>query len=329
MRAGQAEQFQYPHRMFELNDILAYIDLSSGAAAVLQQSVRLASLHRAKLHLVHVIDSAHVLALAGMHQISYRSQAERCEIDAHTDLQLLMERAEVPENVNLVITIDSPVHGLLKMADDINPDMLVAGIDGLGRVGAGRCTCATGCCTSLSKLARKSKMTVLLLRERHLGVFKRVVACVDFSETAGHVVEQAGILARRDGAKLDLLHVWSEPWVVEPAGDVSIYPSVIFTEGERNDHMENLKTLLHAFVDPLVHDLLSREVILESISYSSSILRYSKLIDADLVAIGNAGHLNLRYLLIGSTADMLLRLSTSSLMIIKSERVTEDVIGFF
>lgn len=315
--------------MFEINDILAYIDLAPDAVTVLLQSARLASLNQAKLHLVHVIDHAKVSALAGMRQVSYESQAAQSENEALTALHRMIERAGLPDNLNLIIVIDSPIHGIMKQADEIKPDLLVAGIDGLGSVGAGRCTCATGCCTSLSRLARTSKMTVLLLRENHVGVFRKVVACVDFSETAEHVVEQAGILARRDGANLDLLHVWSEPWVVQPDGDVPVYPSVIFTEGERSDHMENLKTHLHVFVDPLVHDLLAHEVLLESTSYSGSILRYSKIVEADLIAIGNAGHLNLRYLLIGSTADMLLRLSASSLLIIKSERVTDDVIGFF
>ena len=61
--------------MSTLNTILVAVDFSTGSRAALEQASRIARLQRAKLHVLHVVDSSAVATLAASRESTYESQA--------------------------------------------------------------------------------------------------------------------------------------------------------------------------------------------------------------------------------------------------------------
>lgn len=299
--------------MNTLKTILVAVDFSTGSRAALEQAARIARLQGARLHVLHVVDSAAVAVLAGSRETSYESQARTAAEGARTALNAWLAQSEVPANTEVTIAIGAPLHEILEHTRSLKADLLVAGIAGAGETVAGSGSVS-------GKLARKSPSRVLLVRSNHPQAFQKVVACIDFSETAREVAAAARRIAVKDSASVDFLHVWKEPWVVAPAGDMfaeSGYPSVVFTAEERRAHIENLRQELHVFVGEVAQGIKSAEVLHEAINYGDGIVAHADEVKADLIIVGNKGRTNMRYMLMGSTAERLLTRLPCSLLVVK------------
>jgi universal stress protein E len=299
--------------MNSLKIILVAVDFSPGSRAALEQAARIARLQGAKLHVLHVVDSAAVATLAASRESSYESQVKVATEGARTALNAWLAQSEVPAGVEATIAVGTPLHEILEHVRSLQADLLVAGIAGAGRTVAGAGSVS-------AKLARKSPSRVLLVRSNHSHAFQKVVACVDFSETSREVVAAACRIAVKDSASVDFLHVWQEPCVVTPYGDTlvgSSYPILVFTPAERLAHLENLRRQLHEFVRDAAQGIHSSEVLHEAINYGNGIVSHAQECQADLIIVGNKGRTNLRYLLMGSTAERLLTRLPCSLLVVK------------
>jgi universal stress protein E len=308
--------------MNDLKNILVAVDFSRHSRVALMQASRIALLKSARLHVLHVVDSMAVATLADMRRISYENQAALSEEGARTALAAWMHQAGAPQHSMMITTVEVPVQGILSESEKIQPELLIAVIAGAGEAPQGSGTIA-------AKLARRARTVVLLLRDSHQDKFKHIVACVDFSDVSTRVVEEAARFARLDGAEIELLHAWREPWVVCPSSDVTEYPTIVFTEGERRMHLENLRLRLHEFVGPLTQGIETREVLCEVLNYGSGIVDHVREGRADLIVIGNNREENIRHFLLGSTAEKLLHIVSCSLLIVKKPSKQESLIEFF
>jgi len=298
--------------MNTLKTILVAVDFSTGSRAALEQASRIARLQGATLHVLHVVDSAAVATLAASRESSYESQAAIATEGARTALTAWLAQSEVPAGVEATIAVGIPLHEILEHVRRLHADLLVAGITGTGETAAG--------VGSISgKLARKSPSRVLLVRSGHSHAFQKVVACIDFSETSREVVAAARRIAIKDSASVDFLHVWQEPWIVPTRGAFveSVYPSLVFTENERQAHMKNLRQGLHDFIGPAAEGIHATEVLHESMNYAAGITAHAQECKADLIIMGGKGRTNLRYMLMGSTAERLLTRLPCSILIVK------------
>jgi len=303
--------------MYTLDTILVAVDFSTGSRAALQQGARIARLQGARLHVLHVVDSASVAALASSREASYESQSQTATEGAHTALNTWLAQSEVHSNVEITIAIGTPLHEILAHVSSLKADLLVAGIAGIGQAAAGAGSVS-------GKLARKSPSRVLLVRSNHPHAFKRVVACLDFSDTAREVMASARRIAIKDSASVDFLHVWQEPWVVaapRTAFAGTVYPSVVLTTAERLAHIANLRRELHEFVSDAGQGIQATEVLQESTSCCNGIVTHAEEVKADLIIVGSKGRTNLRYVLLGSTAERLLTRLPCSLLVVKPSPV--------
>lgn len=299
--------------MNTLKTILVAVDFSTGSRAALEQAARITRLQGASLHVLHVVDSAAVAALADSRESSYESQSKTAAEGAQKALNAWLAQSEVPANAEVTIAIGTPLHEILEHIRSLKADLLVAGIAGAGETVAGAGSVS-------GKLARKAPSRVLLVRSNHPQAFQKVVACLDFSETAKEVVASARRIAVKDSASVDFLHVWKEPWVVAPYGDTFVesgYPAIVFTPAERQAHIENLRQELHAFVSEAAQGIQSTEVLREAMNYGNGIVAHAQEVKADLIIVGNKGRTNLRYMLMGSTAERLLTHLPCSLLVVK------------
>lgn len=299
--------------MNKLTTILVAVDFSTGSRTALEQAARIAALHGAKLQVLHVVDSAAVATLAASREESFESHARVATEGAGAALARWMEQSPTPAHYEVTIALGTPLHEILEHARTLKADLLVAGIAGAGEMPAGAGSIS-------SKLARKVHTPVLLVRTNHPQPFRKIVACLDFSENSRAVVEQAHSVARMDGAAVDFLHVWQEPWVAmaypTPFADTSV-PTVVYSPGEREIFIQRLREELHEFVGDAAKGIESTEVLHESFSHGNGIAAHAQEVQADLIIIGGKGRTNLRYVLLGSTAERLLTRLPCSLLVVK------------
>lgn len=304
--------------MNTLQTILVAVDFSTGSRAALEQASRIARLQGAKLHVLHVVDSSAVATLAASRESSYESQSTTATEGARTALHAWLAQSEVPADAEVTIAMGTPLHEILEHVRSLKADLLVAGIAGTGQTVAGAGSVS-------GKLARKSPSRVLLVRSTHPHAFKKVVACIDFSDTAKEVVAAARRIAIKDSASVDFLHVWQEPLISSPYGgsaDALIgigRPTVVFTPAERQTLIEGLRHELHDFVKDAAEGIQAGEVLVESLNYGNGIVAHAEEAKADLIIVGGKGRTNLRYVLMGSTAERLLTRLPCSVLVVKPD----------
>lgn len=299
--------------MKTLKTILVAVDFSTGSRAALDQASRIARLQDARLLVLHVVDSAAVATMAASRESSYESQARTATLGAQSALQAWLALSEVPANAELTISVGTPLHEILEHVRSTQADLLVAGITGSGEATAGAGSVS-------SRLARKSPSRVLLMRSHHRHAFQKIIACIDFSETAREVVASARQIALKDSATVDFLHVWREPWIVSPhQSEVveSTYPTLVFTSAERQAYLENLRRELHDFIGTAAQGITSTETLHESMNHANGIVAQAQERTADLIIVGSKGRSNLRYVLMGSTAERLLTRLPCSFLVVR------------
>jgi nucleotide-binding universal stress UspA family protein len=289
------------------------VDFSTGSHAALLQAVRMAQKSGAKLHILHVLDSAAVAAHAASRDEAYESFVKVSSEGASVAMQKWLEPVPLPPAADVTIVVGTPLHEILEHTKTLNADLLVAGITGSGNAPAGAGSVA-------GRLARKAACKVLLVRANHAHEFKKIVACVDFSDTAREVVEQARLVAQQDGAAVDFLNIWQEPWTVMPYAlpfaETGAAAAVITPE-QREQYIASLRRELHEFVADASAGIAAAEVLLEAENFGRGIAAHSSESGADLIVVGAKGKTNLKYVLMGSTAERLLTLLPCSLLVVK------------
>ena len=300
--------------MNTLNSILVAIDFSTGSRAALEQAARIARLQGAKLNVLHVVDEAALSALARSHGSDYDLEVSKSTAGTSAAIQRWLENIPLPTCCQIHIVIGNPLHEILEQIRKLEADLLVAGIAGAGNT-------PTGAGSVSRKLARKAPCRVLLVRADHSHPFRRVVAGIDFSEISREVVAAARRIAIKDGAAIDFLHVWQDPWTAlpysAPFGEIGM-PNMITTTPEQRDHfIKNLRTELHDFVSEAAQGIQSSEVLHEAMNYGNGIAAHAEEVKADLIIVGHKGRTNLRYVLLGSTAERLLTKFPCSMLVVK------------
>ncbi len=145
---------------------------------------------------------------------------------------------------------------------------------------------------------------------------ERIVCATDFSPAAGAAVRRAALAAAQYGARLALVHVvpsslWDDAgqWVAELAGLGSVEP-----EQARADALRRLARV-------------ADESAAEATSGCTADVRYgrpaaqiaaaARELDADLLVVGAHGAHPVRDLVMGSTAQKLLRIAPCPLLVVK------------
>lgn len=294
--------------MNTLRTILVVVDFSPGSRSALKQGIRLARLNGASLHVLHVVDSAVVDMIAVSHKVT-REQLAAIETEglrqAKQSLSFLMAQAGASADCRTSVVEGIPLHEILEHVKTLKPDWVVAGITGSDESTPGAGSLA-------HRLARKVPAKVLLVRADQPRKFRKIVACIDFSETSRGVAEQARRIAIQDGATVDFLHVWHEPWLSMPYALGPAY-GVEFAE----EPQLVLRATLKQFVSETAPDIESSEVLVNASNYGNGITAYALEAKADLIVVGNQGRTKLCYVLLGSTAERLLTRLPCSLLVVK------------
>lgn len=289
------------------SSIVAAIDFSPGSATVLGEAVRLGRSVNASVHAVHFIDTVVVMGMEdGLSPlgISIREALVQDARKSWADFT-----AQHPEfaGVPYTVDIDNALTAVTRRTRELGAELLVLGLQGEGESSSGAGTFATAC-------VRYAPSPVLLVRADHRGSFRSVVACVDFSDASKLAVEHAAALARADSAALHVLHVYTSP-------RHSRWPSLHRVGQADGGHLlASLDERLRAFTEPALGPTAGLSIeyhLVDATSHGRAIGDFARKHHADLAVLGTRGRTNLRDILLGSTAERVLREAPCSVLAVR------------
>lgn len=295
--------------MDELRTILVGVDFSPCSKAALKQAIRLARENDAKLCVFHAIQSLVITDLAEAIGRKAKDLEGEAVADARQELADLIGTDVDRDDVVLDLRVGAPLGEILEAVDRHHADLLVLGVCGASGHAHGAGTFATKC-------VRRARTKVLLVHESHTGNYRRVVACVDFAKTSERALAQAMRMAKSHGSQLTALHVYYGPWHKLHYRAPTPEASPAF----QRQYMTRLQSLLEGLVESVsaqVGGVQCTAQLHEHPSYGRGIVEYLQSSRSDLVVMGTEGNANLRYMLLGSTAERVLRETPCSVLTIK------------
>lgn len=297
--------------MEQLGSILIGMDFSPGAAAALRQGARLAqAAGGAKVHVVHVINTHVVVDI--QHALSPLQKNIQAALETEARREWLKFEPDVPgkDTFEFKVLVGNPTVSILDAARDVKADVVVLGMHREPGAESGAGTVAAAC-------VRKAEMPVLLVRPEQAGRFRRVMACVDFSELSRLAVVEAGRIARLDGATVDIVHVFEPPWRQLHYFAPMPENSPEFQAGYRAYMVARLREFCESQEEALAG--VTHEYKLEEHhGVGRGVLDYAKAHGADLIVMGAHGRSNLRDFILGSTTERVLKQAPCSMLTVRA-----------
>ena len=148
--------------------------------------------------------------------------------------------------------------------------------------------------------------------------FQKIVVATDFSESSLVALETAFDLAFQGSHTLYLVHVM-EPYLVAGDPTAMLHPSVEKTYQEARERLESL--IPEEWNDDKANSLVVKSSVLTASSPAQAIAQLALDKDADLIVAGTHGRKGLTRILMGSTAENLLRRSPCPVLVVKHKAV--------
>jgi nucleotide-binding universal stress UspA family protein len=291
-----------------LTSIVVGIDFSPASATALAQGLRLAEWNRAKLRAVHVIDTLVVVELQEALSPLVQGIQDALFADARKEWNRFAEQVPGAASVDFNIAVNSHAAEMLAQVRDASADLLILGAQGHA-VG-------TSIGPVAAQLLRRSPCRVLLAREGYTGPYRRVMACIDFSQTSRAALEAAVRVVAQDGGKLSVVHVSKPPWMQFHFSPPKVTGDPAFQDTYRASLQKRLEEFCRPgspetqWVKPSYH-------ILEEPGDGAAIIEFAARTSADLIVLGTHGRTNLKEALIGTTAERVVRGAPCSVLAVK------------
>lgn len=293
-----------------LKHILVATDFSFSSRMALIQANRLAQWNGAKLHVLHVVDILQVRAYAEALQHSLLLLEPKVEQKRSQELAQWIEDSEVDANGSTEAVLGMPLDLILSRLQEREASLLVLGARGESGDSDGAGDLALRC-------LRQASSKVLLVHPGVTGPFKVVVACIDFSDTSREAARQACHVGELDGSAVHFIHVHASP------------KKNLFTPAESRDSATpfavNYRDVLEKRLRAFVGDTGGLKVtfsLIQDDDCTGGISAYARTQRADLLVLGNRGQSQLSALLLGSTAETILRKEPCSVLVIRPRAET-------
>lgn len=294
--------------MNALKQIVVGIDFSENSRTALKQGVRIGRAAGAAVIAVHVVEKSMVDQVAASMESPPGDLPDRIAAHARYGIERMV--AEIPEAKDTRVQV---VVGHTSAELARSSELPAGGGESLLVMGAfGQTHAARGVGTTAARCVRHGPSNALLLRPEQSGPFRRIVCCVDFSQTSLLALREAARLASMDKAALTALNVFSPPPPAYPPADmIGLWPIPAPDYSQLTVRLrESAQDAIAKAISDIkkeIPDLTIAPAVVEEFSYAKGICDYAKEHSADLVVIGTHGRSNLRYMLLGSTAEKVLR----------------------
>lgn len=160
-------------------------------------------------------------------------------------------------------------------------------------------------------------MARLLLSEWGMQC-KKILVPVDFSPSSKSALEWALAFAGRFDAQVIVLHTWEIPAYLRP--DLTVWSgeiSATLSDYARADAEKNMQAFLK---ETRAGERANVSSVVEAGAAYPTILRVAGERGVDLIAMGTHGRMGVAHLLLGSTAERVVRHSTCPVLTVRAEK---------
>lgn len=294
-----------------IRNILVPIDFSSMSIQAIEPAKRLAQRFEAKVHLAHIHHWQYPAGFMG--PISSRDMPpmtfeEHRKKTLAEDLKKLARRC----GLSLAGTLHlregaSAFDEICRLAQEIPADLIVLpthGRAGLKHVFLG---------STAERLVQHSPVPVFVVRGTTPKSIKTIVVPVDFSGSSLEALNYAINFANEFGAKIVLLHVVALGYAYTADGfamyDMSELVKAAQKEGERQ---------MREFVRSAKLERVKFEAVVRTGQAAPEICGHAKGHDVDLIITATHGRTGFEHVLIGSTAEQVVRHASCPVLVVPS-----------
>ena len=297
---------QFPNK-----SILAATDFSEYSKTALNICLGVYRCMKTKLYVLHTIekipqDYRHLpsgTALADMKR--------KLEVDAIEKIKAMIPEDIVEKgDIIPIVRFGKPFLEIIQVAKENSVDLLVIGTH--GRAGVDRVILGS----VAERIVRKAPCPVMVIKGRKFTGFKRIIVPIDFSDCSRKALEYAIATAGAHKSRLTILHVYEESFI-EP------YVNAANSEEEAGEIMKEIER-----VNETKYDEFLKTIDLRSVEYDKLLIKgipETEIVEtaaeqqADLVVMGTHGRAGLKHILIGSTAEEVVRTVHCDIIILKPE----------
>lgn len=301
--------------MNKSNHIVTAIDFSPCSADALRQAIRIAAWNKAVVHAVHVLPPP--IADPSPGAIFPMPMYVERDLEAAAREQWDRFATDCPgkQDLKLEVLWGSPREEILDLVKRVKADLLVLGAHSEHDTRRGIGTTAAAC-------ARRARAKVLLVQPKATKAFKAVAVCVDFSDTSRLALEQAVRVAAQDGAALHIAHIYNNPWWgMKPPEEVTKNMPFFV-----NHFREAVVERVRAFTRPLDHELNALKPSYHAVQHDETwaghgegLVRFFNAEGIDLAVLGVRSKWNIRDVLMGSTAERVVRDAACCVLTVRPE----------
>ncbi|MFT5105638.1 MAG: universal stress protein E [Verrucomicrobiales bacterium] len=290
------------------NSVLVGVDYSEPSDNAIREAARLAAWDGTQLVAVNILDERTLERAKDEIKLDEARmiEAQQRRLDRHIEAIL-----GPGHGVRCEFLVGHPFRGMVTLCEQFHIGLIVLGSHGLVddnpyRVG----TLATRC-------IRKAKPNVLLVRDWQEGAFRRVCACIDFSENSREAAGSAVRIARQDVAELDFLHVHLP--MTSLLGDPGFLMSEMPTAAPEQEAevVRSMDEKLKVFGAEVADGYQHETHVVTSSLLRAGIIDYLESSSPDLVVLNTRGHTAIRNLLIGAAAEKIIHEVNCSTLVVK------------
>ncbi len=299
-------------KFFANKRILVATDFSEFSKAAFDICLGTSRCMKTELYILHTIekfphDYRHLLS-SNIHD-DMKQKLEKEAVDkimAMIPDELLNSEGIVP-----IVRFGKPFLEIINVAKEKNVDLLAIGTHGRG--GMDRLILGS----VAERIVRKADCPVMVIRSRKYIGFKRIGVPIDFSDCSRIALEYAVATARAHKSKLTILHVYEDAYI-EP------YINAANSENEANKIIREIE-----LVNENKYDEFLKTVDLSEVEYEKLLIKGIPETDivetameqqANLVLMGTHGRTGIKHILIGSTAEEVVRTVHCDTIIVKPEK---------
>ncbi len=297
-----------------LKKFLVTTDFSASSQTGVRSAVALARKLDAAIEVLYVVEPP--VYFTGASEVVFVPDTAAAVAQAKKQLARVAQQHSKPgSRVTPVVRQGKPFHEIAAQADEDKVDLIV--IATRGRTGMRRVLLGS----TAERVVRHAPCPVLTVPSRaaderagEVSAFRlrRIIVPVDFSATSAQALPYAAALAGRFAAEIILLHV------VEPM----ISPSRLrYVPTGIKGVVESLEPAAREQLTGLGEEAFDESVSLRSIVRTGvpfqEIAKAAKSLGADLIVLTTHGYTGLRHVVLGSTAERVLRHADCPVMVVR------------
>lgn len=291
-----------------MKTILAAIGQTKKHDVVLSRAIQLATLHSARIVLLHVIESDPSAEFIGVSARKKSDLRESLQSQASAKLKELLVDSGRVRRSDVRIEFGAPHELITRVASDISADLIVIGAHQRQSLSAK----ILG--STADRVLRTSPVPILVVKRQSIKPYKKVVVAIDFSPSSKAAAVAACKLA--PGVRLQLVHVIDIPPTFEEAmrqtgmldADIEKYLSARIARAR--DHFSTFVRKVRGIGKPVTVELEGDP--------RRALVRLAQSDRVDLLALGSHGRGVVLQALLGSVAQRVLREAACDTLVTRS-----------